>query len=71
MQYHPHIHYIAAGGAFNKADGHWYCLRLDFYLPVKALSKIYRAKFKDYMKDEGLLHLIDPKDEFKLLGFSH
>ena len=46
MQYHPHIHYIAPGSAFSKDDGRWYCSRLDFYLPVKALSKIYRAKFK-------------------------
>jgi len=25
MQYHPHIHYIAPGDAFNKEDGRWYC----------------------------------------------
>ena len=61
LQYHPHIHYIAPGGAFGKKDGNWHCSRLDFYLPVKALSKIYRAKFRDAMKAEGLLHLIDPK----------
>ena len=61
MQYHPHIHYIAPGGAFNRDNGRWYCSRLDFYLPVKALSKIFRAKFRDSMKAEGLYHLIDPK----------
>jgi hypothetical protein len=61
LQYHPHIHYIAPGGAFGRKDGNWHCSRLDFYLPVKALSKIYRAKFRDAMKIEGLLHLIDPK----------
>jgi hypothetical protein len=61
LQYHPHIHYIAPGGAFCGKDGNWHPSRLDFYLPVKALSKIYRAKFRDAMKAEGLLHLIDPK----------
>ena len=61
LQYHPHVHYIAPGGAFGRKDGEWHCSRLDFYLPVKALSKIYRAKFRDAMKAEGLLHPIDPK----------
>jgi ssDNA-binding Zn-finger/Zn-ribbon topoisomerase 1 len=61
LQYHPHIHYVAPGGAFSRKDGRWHCSRLDFYLPVKALSKIYRAKFRDIMKTEGLFHLIDPK----------
>jgi len=60
MQYHPHIHYVAPGGAFNTQDGGWYCARADFYLPVKALSKIYRAKFRDAMQAAGLLHQIDP-----------
>jgi len=31
-----------------------------FYLPVKALSKIFRAKFKAEMTRRGLLHKIDP-----------
>ncbi len=60
MQYHPHIHYIAPGGAFNSQDGTWHCARPDFYLPVKALTKIYRAKFRDAMQAAGLLDQIDP-----------
>ena len=60
IQYHPHIHYIAPGGAFNTRDGQWHCARPDFYLPVKALSKIYRAKFRDAMSAAGLAEQIDP-----------
>jgi len=60
MQYHPHIHYIAPGGAFNSQDGRWHGARPDFYLPNKALSKIFRAKFRDAMQAAGLLHQIDP-----------
>jgi len=55
LQYHPHIHYIAPGGAFSKKDYRWHPSRLDFYVPVKALSKIFKAKFRDEMKREGLL----------------
>ncbi len=50
MPYHPHIHYIVPGGAFSKSDGQWHCARIDFFLPVKAMSKIFKAKFRDMMK---------------------
>jgi len=55
LDYHPHLHYIAAGGALSSAKGTWHPSRLDFYLPVKALSKIFRAKFRDEMEKAGLL----------------
>ena len=54
MPYHPHIHYIVAGGAFSKTDGRWHPSRIDFFLPVKAMSKIFKAKFQDIMKKTGL-----------------
>lgn len=58
LPYHPHIHYIVPGGAFSKADGKWHCSRIDFFLPVKAMSKIFKAKFRDSMKESGLYPLI-------------
>ena len=54
MPYHPHIHYVVPGGAFSKSDGRWLCSRIDFFLPVKAMSKIFKAKFRDIMKESGL-----------------
>ena len=59
MPYHPHIHYIVPGGALSKSDGKWYCSRIDFFLPVKAMSKIFKAKFRDIIKSSGLYPLID------------
>ncbi len=50
LTYHPHIHYVVPGGAVSTQDGAWHPSRLDFYLPVKALSEIYRAKFRDAMR---------------------
>ncbi len=35
-------------------------VRNSFYLPVRALSKLYRAKFKTEMEKLGLLPKIDP-----------
>ena len=49
LQYHPHIHFIVAGGALSSSDGRWHPSATDFYLPVIALSKIFRAKFRDQM----------------------
>jgi Putative transposase/Transposase zinc-binding domain len=49
LQYHPHIHYVVPGGALCSTDDRWHPSRIDFYLPVQALSKIFRAKFRDEM----------------------
>lgn len=54
LQYHPHIHYIVPGGALSKKDDSWHPSRIDFYLPVKAMSIIFKAKFKDHMKKNNL-----------------
>jgi len=54
MPYHPHIHYIVPGGGISKSDGRWHPSRIDFFLPVKAMSKIFAAKFRDEMKKCGL-----------------
>ena len=47
LAYHPHIHYVVPGGALAKKDDRWHPSRIDFYLPVKAMSKIFKAKFRD------------------------
>jgi hypothetical protein len=47
LQYHPHIHYVVAGRALSSADGRWHPARPGFYLSVRALSRIFRAKFRD------------------------
>ena len=58
LEYHPHIHYVVAGGALSTKDASWHPSRIDFYLPIKALSKIFRAKFRDEMEAAGLLDQI-------------
>jgi len=60
LEYHPHIHYIIPGGAFDRETGTWRPSRRDFFLPVRALSKIFRGKFRDEMKKLGLFGKIDP-----------
>ena len=45
LSYHPHVHYLVPAGGIDK-DGNWLPSRKSFLLPVKALSKIFRAKFR-------------------------
>jgi hypothetical protein len=60
LQYHPHIHYIVSGGALSSTDGSWHPSKIDFFVPVQALSIIFRAKFRDLMKQAKLFDQIPP-----------
>jgi len=61
LQYHPHIHYIVPGGGLSKDRTEWLPSRATFFVPVKALSPIYRARFKADMRQAGLLERIAPQ----------
>jgi hypothetical protein len=54
LQYHPHIHYLVPGGALSSADSTWHPSSPGFLLPVKALSKLFRAKFRASLRALGL-----------------
>ena len=55
LQYHPHIHYVVPGGALSSADRQWHASSPGFYLPVHALSAVFRGKFRDAITRAGLL----------------
>ena len=61
LQYHPHIHYLVPGGAISSHDRQWHASSPGFYLPVRALSAIYRAQFRDAIDACGLLAQIPPE----------
>jgi hypothetical protein len=60
LDYHPHVHYVVPGGGPNRDASRWLPSRADFFVPVKALSNIFRAKFRDAICKAGLLRAIDP-----------
>lgn len=60
LQYHPHIHYIVPGGGLSQDREAWLPSRTNFYVPVRALSPIYRALCKQEMRTAGQLEQIDP-----------
>lgn len=50
LAYHPHVHYLVPAGGVA-ADGQtWLATRKKFLFPVKALSIIFRAKFRDALQ---------------------
>ena len=50
-EYHPHVHFIATGGGIN-AQGQWIDAQPKFLVPVPALSLVFRARFRDALRDQ-------------------
>jgi hypothetical protein len=49
LAYHPHVHYLVPAGAWDGMV--WrYGRHKRFFLPVKMLSILFRAKFRDALK---------------------
>lgn len=47
---HPHIHCIVTGGGLSGSGQTWRSCRNGFFLPVRALSKLFRGKFLAALK---------------------
>ncbi len=54
LNFHPHLHFIVPGGALSEDGQQWLPSRVNFFVPVKAASVIYRAKFLDGLAASGL-----------------
>jgi hypothetical protein len=62
MAYHPHIHYLVPGGALSLDGSTWLSPRYaDWLVPVRALSKIFRGKFKEALTKAGLVEHVPPQ----------
>jgi Putative transposase. len=60
LNFHPHVHAIIPGGGISESGTEWLSTGNSFFVPVLALSKIFRAKYKECMKRCGLVEQIDP-----------
>jgi Putative transposase/Transposase zinc-binding domain len=45
LQPHPHIHCVVPGGGLSSDHQHWIHSQQSFFLPVRALSRVFRGKF--------------------------
>jgi len=50
MTYHPHVHMLVPAGGLSEDTMEWIKAKDGFLVPVKVLSKIYRARFCDKLK---------------------
>jgi hypothetical protein len=51
LAYHPHVHYLVPAGGIAPDRHTWLSAKsAKFLLPVKALSRIFRAKFRDALR---------------------
>ena len=61
LAYHPHIHYLVpAGGLADDAET-WLTARQNFLLPVRALSKIFRGKLHQALRQTNCYERIPAK----------
>jgi hypothetical protein len=68
LMHHPHVHcVIPAGGLSPEHDG-WISCREGFFLPVRVLSRLFRAKFLFYLNqayEQGKLHFFSELKELE------
>ena len=55
LSYHPHVHYLVPGGALSPDGQTWLPARKRFFLPVRPLGVLFRAKFRDGLRKTGWL----------------
>jgi Putative transposase/Transposase zinc-binding domain len=59
LEYHPHVHYVVPGGGLSAAGTEWLPSHAHFFVPVRALSILFRAKFRDALDRAGVLAQVD------------
>jgi hypothetical protein len=49
--HHPHLHCLVPAGGISPDGTRWLRCRLKYFLPVKVLSKMFRGKFLDLLRE--------------------
>jgi DNA-directed RNA polymerase subunit RPC12/RpoP len=52
LQRHPHLHVIVPGGGLSSDGSRWIACPGGFFLPVRVLSRVFRGKLLDFVKQE-------------------
>jgi len=50
LSFHPHIHYLITAGGLSVNNRQWVSSHNKFLFPVKALSIVFKAKFRDELR---------------------
>lgn len=71
LAYHPHVHCIVTGGGLALDGSRWVATSKRYLFPVKVLSRLFRGKFLDALKeahDAGRLRDVPPQTFSALLA---
>lgn len=58
IQYHPHVHYVVAGGGLSEDREQWIAASGDFLVHVRALSTLFKGKFRAQLAKHGLQNCV-------------
>ncbi len=61
LRYHPQVHYLIPGGGLTPDGATWRSARHHYLLPEKPLAQIFRATFRDLLKQAGLFDPVPSK----------
>lgn len=50
LDLHIHVHCVVTGGALSPDGQHWLPAKQGFLFPTRALSKVFRGKYLDYLQ---------------------
>ena len=59
--YHPHLHCLVPGGGLAKDGETWHASGQNFLVHAQPLSILFRAKFRDALKQTDLYDLVPPE----------
>lgn len=65
LAYHPHVHYLVPGGGLGTGPPGWLKARKNYFLPVKALSKLFRVRFQHLLRETPIFAQIPPQVWYK------
>jgi hypothetical protein len=60
LQYHPHVHYLVPGGGLAPDGQTWQRAKNHFFVHVKPLARLFRAKFREALRKTDLFAQVAP-----------
>ncbi len=61
LRYHPHIHYLVPGGGLSEDGQQWMASKAEFFVHVKPLSRLFRAKLRAELRESARYAEIEPE----------
>jgi hypothetical protein len=58
LRYHPHVHYLVPAGGVAPDGQTWLAARKNFFLPVRALSRLFRGHFQRALQKTDVYGLV-------------